>query len=248
MTRTRTRLASALVAATFVTALLGGCSRSDPEPTADETTTTSSSTTTTPPTDAMVTIGQDAEADLGLTRDQGLCLGRSLVERVGEDEALTLNESDDRLDQLPDDQLEAVRTAFNDCVPGDALAEDVTRQFYAANQVSTQPDQEVFDCVADALEGRAGDVALEGLRASTPASELAVTTEALDGCIPVTVIEELFLRLFAASDLTPQEASCAANQVAREISLQQLLTVAQDGSDLPTEVRDAARDAVAKCL
>jgi hypothetical protein len=238
------------VTATALTVLAGlalvACGGGD-----DESSDSSSQTTTTAAaevSDAARTIGEDAVVDLGISEDEGLCLGNELVEQLGEDEALALNESDADFAELPEAQLTAVRVAFNECVPGSALAGDLTSEFYTSIGASTEPDQAVIDCVAAELDGQTGDVALEGLSVEGPDADLTATASILEGCIPAEVVTELFTTSFTSSGLTPEQAQCAAEQVSGQISLSQLVELGSSSGDLPPEIQAISEQAVTACL
>jgi hypothetical protein len=221
-----------------------GCGGGDDESSEDSTETTAAATTSA----AAQTIAEGAVTDLGVTKDEGLCFGNELVDQLGEDEALELNETDAAFSELPEAQLTAVQVAFNECIPGSAMAEDITGEFYSSIGSGSEPDQAVVDCVAEALDGRTGDVAMEGMSVDTENADLTVTTEIIQGCIPQEVATELFVTSFTSAGMTPEQAQCAAEQVSGQISLSQLVELGSSSAALPPEIQAIADDAVASCL
>lgn len=243
--RSRRSRSVATLSLTIVAGLaLLGCGGGDDDSSEASTETTAAATTS----EAAQTIAEDAVVDLGVTKDEGLCFGNELVDQLGEDEALALNETEAEFSELPEAQLTAVQVAFNECIPGSVMAEDIATEFYSSIGSSTQPDQAVLDCVATALDGRTGDVALEGMSVDTEDADLTVTSEILDGCIPQEVATELFVTSFSGAGLTPEQAQCAAEQVSGQISLSQLVELGSSGGSLPPEIQAIADDAVTSCL
>ena len=207
----------------------------------------SASPTTEATSEAASTIGEDAVTDLGVTKDEGICFGNTLVDQLGEDEALELNNSDAEFSELPEAQLTAVQVAFNECIPGSVMAEDITAEFYSSIGASTEPDAAVVDCVAGELDGRTGDVALEGMTADTEGADLGTTAAVLEGCIPPEVVTELFVTSFTTAGLTPEQAQCAAEQVSGQISLSQLVDLGSSAGALPPEIQAISDAAVTAC-
>jgi hypothetical protein len=246
--RSRRSRSAATFSLTVVAGLaLLGCGGGDDESSesASDTTETTAAATSSA---AAQTIAEDAVVDLGVTKDEGLCFGNELVDQLGEDEALALNETDAEFSELPEAQLTAVQVAFNECIPGSVMAEDIVGEFYSSIGASSEPDQAVLDCVATALDGRTGDVALEGMSVDTEDADLTVTAEIIDGCIPREVAVELFVTSFTSAGLSPEQAQCTAEQVAGQISLSQLVELGSSSEALPPEIQAITDEAVAACL
>ena len=214
----------------------------------DDSSSDGASPTTEATSGAASTIGADAVADLGVTKDEGICFGNTLVDQLGEEEALALNDSDAEFSDLPEAQLTAVQVAFNECIPGSVMAEDITTEFYSSIGASTEPDAAVIDCVAGELDGRTGDVALEGMTADTEGADLGTTAAVLEGCIPPEVVTELFVTSFTTAGLTPEQAQCAAEQVSGQISLSQLVELGSSTGALPPEIQAISDAAVTACV
>jgi hypothetical protein len=127
------------------------------------------------------------------------------------------------------------------------MAEDITSEFYSSIGASTEPDAAVVDCVAGELDGRTGDVALEGMTADTEGADLGTTAAVLEGCIPPEVVTELFVTSFTTAGLTPEQAQCAAEQVSGQISLSQLVELGSSTGALPPEIQAISDAAVTAC-
>lgn len=196
---------------------------------------------------AVRTIADNAVADLGISEADGLCLGKELVRQLGEDDAVALNQSDADLNELPEAEQTAVRDAFNKCVPGSALAEELTSEFYSEIGASTAPDQEVLDCVAAELDGKTGDVVFEGLSVDTAETDLTLTTNILDGCIPAELLTELFTTSFIEAGLTPDQAQCVADQLSGQVTLGQLVDLESADDELGAEFEALIEQAVTAC-
>jgi hypothetical protein len=235
-----TRRLAALCIPLLAGLALAGCGGDDSS--SDDATPTTEATS-----EAASTIGEDAVTDLGVTKDEGICFGNTLVDQLGEDEALELNNSDAEFSELPEAQLTAVQVAFNECIPGSVMAEDITSEFYSSIGASTEPDAAVVDCVAGELDGRTGDVALEGMTADTEGADLGTTAAVLEGCIPPEVVTELFVTSFTTAGLTPEQAQCAAEQVSGQISLSQLVELGSSTGALPPEIQAISDAAVTAC-
>jgi hypothetical protein len=236
------------VAALSITLLAGvalvGCGGGD-----DDTSSGSSEATTTTEatSEAAATIAEDAVTDLGVTKDEGLCFGNTLVDQLGEDEALALNDSDAEFSDLPEAQLTAVQVAFNECIPGSVMAEDITNEFYSSIGSSTEPDAAVVDCVATSLDGKTGDVALEGMSADTEDANLEVTASVLESCIPDEVVTELLVTSFTSAGLTAEQAQCAAEQLSGQITLTQFIELGSSSAEVPPEIQAISDAAVTAC-
>jgi hypothetical protein len=241
----RTRRAAALSATLLAGVVLAACGGGDDSSSSGQ---DADAPTTEAVSEAAVTIGNDAVADLGVTKDEGVCFGSSLVDSLGEDEALALNDTDADFDEPPEAQLTAVQVAFNDCIPGSVMAEDIASEFYSSIGASTEPDAAVLECVGSALDGRTGDVALEGMTVDTEDANLDVTAEVLEGCIPGEVVTELFVTSFSTAGLTQEQARCAAEQVSGQISLGQLVELGSSSGELPPEIQAISDAAISACV
>lgn len=243
--RHSTRRVASLAITLLASVALLGCGGDDDSSSGEE----DATTTTEAVSEAAVTIGKDAETDLGVTEDEGLCFGTSLVDQLGEESALELNDSDADLTELPAEQVSAVQVAFNECVPGSALAQDIVDEFYSSIGTSAEADPAVVDCVATSLDGKTGDVALEGISAQSDdsAANLDVTAGILEGCVPQEVLTELLATSFVSAGLTEAQAQCASEQLAGQITLTQFMELGSSTAEVPPELQSIADAAVTAC-
>ena len=47
-----------------------------------------------------------------------------------------------------------MQVAFNECIPGSVMAEDITTEFYSSIGASSEPDAAVIDCVKSSNPGK----------------------------------------------------------------------------------------------
>lgn len=204
-------------------------------------------TTTAALSDAAISIGEGAEADLGISTEEGRCFGASLVDQLGEEDAVALNESDVDPTDLPAEQSEAVRSAFNECVPGSTFAQDIVDELYSSVGASSTADPAVVDCVAERLDGKTGDVAFEGLSVDSANPELGITTAALEACVPPEVVGELLESSLVTAGLTEVQAECVSGQLAGQITLGQLIQLGASGAEIPADLQAIVDAAVTSC-
>jgi hypothetical protein len=217
--------------------LLAGCSGSDGDG-AD------------PPRDARATIASDLRGDFGedaVSREQADCFADRLVDALGEEAALGLNDSDRTIEEAPEEERTAVEEAFNDCIPGSVLAPILVEPFYTAFDAAEPPTEEVVGCVAEQLEGRTGSVLVDQTGASADGSTSGSTLEVLDPCVPDEVLRTPFVAAFVDGGATPEQAGCAADAVVSRLSLAELVELA-DAEDLTEQASEVVGGATADCL
>jgi len=236
-----------------VLALFGGaltaCGSDDAS---DNETSDSRATTTTEAasgSEAAQGIADRFTSQTGLEIDDAgaLCFGEAMVAGFGEEKAVEVFDSNDELGELPEDDQTIIREAFNDCVPGSAVAEAITTEFYSSAGVTSTPDEAVTTCVAGAIEGRTGDVMWESFVGEATDEVPATTLEALETCVPNTVRAELFAAGMADSGLPPEQLDCIANALAEEFSLADLIEI-EDSTTIAPEIEARIEAASMSCV
>ncbi|UDY37097.1 hypothetical protein [Dermatobacter hominis] len=178
--------------------------------------------------------------DSGLGEDVELCLGQSIIDAVGEDQAQQMAEGD--ISTYTAEEVDALATAFDDCVPGSALAESMTTSFYESAGATTAPSSTVVDCVAGELDGRTGQVVKEGVAVdSGQVPEL--TLQIMDTCVPPEDVTALLQSAFVDAGLTEAQATCTANALSGQITVSELAQAGLDdgSSEITAKVEAAAQ-------
>ena len=179
--------------------------------------------------------------DSGFGEDVELCLGQSIIDAVGEDEAQAMADGD--ISDYTAEQVDALATAFDDCVPGSALAESMTSSFYESAGSQTPPSASVVACVGDQLDGRTGQVVKEGV--AVDSGQLPeLTLQIMDTCVPPEDVTALLQSAFVDAGLTEAQATCTANALNGQISVSELAQAgAADGEspELQAKVEAAAQ-------
>jgi hypothetical protein len=234
-------LALTLCAAT----LLLGCSSGDD---GDDGGGDAEDTTTTPADAAVDQISESLRDSFGdeLDADDAECVAVSLVDELGDEAALEVNETPGLLD-LSDEQQTAVTTAFNECIPGAALAGSVAATVYGQFGSTEQPADTVVECFGTELDGRTGDLILEGEQAEADGALPATLLEVADACVPTEVVAIGFADSFEQGGLSAEAAACVANAVVENLTIEQLISLQGNEGAAPPEVQQVITDATLAC-
>lgn len=197
----------------------------------------------------------DADADTALSVGEALsdnapfemddederCVGTSLIEALGEEEARTVAESDDA-SQLSGEQKDAATVALNECLEGATVAAGVLSSF-AEEAGAEIDDPELESCIADQIDGRVGDVVVQ----SSDNSEEAFA--ALVGDCPTNaLVSTLFKGQFVEQGFDEAAAQCVADQLAQQYDLAALLRLESDSSaSAGAELENQTAAAVSAC-
>lgn len=168
------------------------------------------------------------------------CVGSSVIDSLGEEQAEAMSNAE--VSEYTDEELTALADAFDECVPGELIAESMTVSFYESAGATTEPSIETVQCVADALDGRTGQVVKEGAKADAggfPALTLAV----MDGCVPPEDVAALLKTAFLDAGLTEAQADCTATALQGQISVSDLAVagLSDDNPELEAKVQQAAQ-------
>ena len=176
----------------------------------------------------------------GFGGDVEECIGGSVIDSLGEDEAQTMADTDPS--EYSSDQVDALVAAFNDCVPGEVIAPTLVSSFYEGMGAAEPSDSTMVDCVAEAVDGQTGDIVREGIAAQENESTPELTLQAFDQCMPAEDITALLTEAFTSSGLTAEQAACVATALEGQISVSELAAAGQnDGSpELEAKVQAAA--------
>ncbi len=235
------------VPAVLLLALVGACGGSDDSDDAEGTTSTTTSTTEAPAaSEAVESISQSLLDDgVAADEDEARCVAQRFVDELGEEDAKALDDSSDDLTDLPEDQLELVRTAFNECVSGTIVGEMLVTELYAGMGTEGAPD-EVVSCVGDRYDGAVGDTMIE----FSNATDEALPTSALDAleeCVPTSDLAAVLAAQFEESGASPEEAKCAADGIAERISIAQFAEIGLSGGQIPPEIQSILTEEVTAC-
>lgn len=176
----------------------------------------------------------------GFDDDIAECVGNSVIDSLGEEQATAMSEAD--LADYSPEELTALADAFDECVPGHIIAEDMTVSFYESAGATTEPSIETVQCVADALDGKTGQIVKEGAKADAggfPALTLAV----MDSCVPPQDVAALLKAAFLDAGLTESQADCTATALQDQISVSDLAAagLSDDNPELEAKVQAAAQ-------
>lgn len=187
-------------------------------------------------------LADEAAAD----EDEARCVAERLVDELGEDEAQVLNRTSDDLYALPADQIELVRASFNDCVSGRVIGSAFAEEFYSTLG-SERPAPGVLTCIGTAFDGKVGDLMLEfndpALTDDPPSA-----MQALEDCVPTSVIADLLASSFEDIGLDARQARCVGDRLSERITLGQLADIGRAGGDPPTDIQGVIDDEVRACL
>ncbi len=219
-----------LAALVGVLALFGGaltaCSSDDD---ASEKSTSDTRATTTTKGDEGVArqIADQFSGQTGLDLDDAdaLCFGEAMAVGFGDDRAIEVFESSEDLTELPEADQTIIREAFNECVPGSAVAEAVAFEFYSSAGASAEPDAETVTCIGGALDGSSGDALWESFAVESTDAEPELTIEALEQCVPTEVRAEMFAAGMGDSGLPEAQVQCISNALAAELTLAELVEI-----------------------
>jgi hypothetical protein len=245
--RTSALLLAVLATFAFVAAACGGDDdEATPSKNSDERETTTTETDEDADTGIASGILDSASKggtfdDSGFDEDVELCVGESIIDAVGEDTAQQMADGDPST--YSPEELDALAAAFDECVPGSALAESMTDSFYKSAGSKTPPSAEVVDCVATELDGRTGTVIKEGV--AVDSGEMPeLTLQIMDRCVPPADVTALLQAAFVDAGLTEAQATCTANALNGQISVSELAEAgaASGGSpELEAKVEAAAQ-------
>ena len=221
LSRTSSVLLAVLATFAFVAAAGGG---------GDETVSKSSEereTTTTEDADPGIASGilDRATSGAGFDSDEfdsdvEECIGESVIDSVGESGAEDMMSADPA--DYSSEQVDALVQAFNDCVPGSAMAPSLVSSFYEGMGATEPSDPTMVDCVADEIDGRTGELVGEGLAVEATDAFPELTLQVMDKCMPPEDLTALLTDAFASSGLTETQASCVAAALEGQISVTEL--------------------------
>jgi hypothetical protein len=177
----------------------------------------------------MTTVGKAALADshMKISAAIELCVGKSLIDDLGRDEAVkTVKQSD--LSKMPKAQRKAAIAAFDRCVPSTAFAATFVSQLPAGD--STHP---LETCLTEQFKGKVGTVAAA---ISDPKSD-AATTKRLDNCPTHDVAAQALQSGLSSGGVPAEVATCV---IARLPELK-LSDVVMQSKSLETQVEQAAQ-------
>ena len=219
-----------LTALVGVLALCGGaltaCS-SDDDAKKESTSDTRATTTSEAASGAAKQIAEEFSSQTGLELDDAdsLCFGEAMVAGFGDERAIEVFESSEELTELSEDDQTIIRDAFNECVPGSAVAESVAFEFYSSSGASAEPDAETVTCIGDGLDGRAGDALWESFAVESSDAQPELTVQVLEDCVPTEVRAEMFASGMADSGLPQEQIDCISNALAAELTLAELVEI-----------------------
>ena len=205
-------------------------------------------TTTAPASGGVETIAERFSSQTGLDVDDAAatCVAEAMVADMGDERAVEVFESNDELPELSEADQTTIRTAFNDCLPGSAVAEPVAYDFYDSIGATSAPDAETVTCLDTALDGHAGDAMWATFADEQSDPSVTVTLEAFEGCLPTSVRAELFTAALASEGLDPAQVSCVSAALAEELTLAELLEIGTSGQMTP-EMQSRLTAAGASC-
>lgn len=226
----------------------GSTSDSAESPERDATTASTTSTTSTTvedgAEDAVKSIAAGIVQEMGASQQDAECAATAIVEELGVERALEIDSSLAAFKTVNEAEQVVVSDAFNDCIPGSVVAEDIVTSFYESVGTTLEPDPTILECTATEMDGRVGTVAFEGLNATGPDSDLTATIDVLDACVPHEAIVDVLTSAFLDSGATPAQASCTAERVAAELTVRSLIEM---GDDVPPEFEAKTMAAIEAC-
>lgn len=250
--QTRTRRASATLVLVVATAALlaSGCGGND-DSTASKDSNTKETTTTAKKSSGGDSGGiasgiLDKASKSGkfgsgeFDSDTAECVGGSVIDSLGEDGAQEMSAA--AAADYTSDQVDALVTAFNDCVPGSMIAPTMVSSFYEGMGVTQPTDSAMVECVGNFVEGKTGEIVKEGLAAEATDAMPEITLKSFDKCMPPDDITGLLEKAFASSGLTNTQASCVAAALKGQITVSDLVAAGAPGGDpaLEAKVKSAA--------
>jgi hypothetical protein len=181
------------------------------------------------PSDAQArAVGETAleDADLDVDTHTEICIGRSLIDDLGEADARKAAHQGDLAD-LPKDQQKAAVASLDECVPGRTIAKGVVRTFMkGATTKGSGADVEpagLVDCLTKEFEGKAGDIVLEASKASAKESD-QVFLRLLAPCPTDELVAAAVSTGLQKSGLPAAVIDCVGPKVAARVTLAQLVT------------------------
>lgn len=252
--QTRTRRASATLVLVVATAALlaSGCGGND-DSTASKDSNTKETTTTAKKSsggdsggiasgilDKASKSGKFGSDELGSGVEE--CVGGSVIDSLGESGAEEMASADAA--DYTSEQVDALVTAFNDCVPGKVIAPTLVSSFYEGMGVAEPTDSTMVECVGEFVDGKTGEIVQEGLASEATNAVPEITLKAFDSCMPAEDITALLEKAFASSGLTETQASCVATALQGQITVSDLVAAGSPGGDpaLEAKVQAAAAD------
>jgi hypothetical protein len=232
------------VPAVVLLALVAACGGSDEG--SDGTTSSTTTTTEAPATGVVAEIAESLlDDEVAADESEARCAAERFVDELGEEGAKALDESSDELDELPDDQVGLVRTAFNDCISGSLLGTTLVTELYDGMGVDDAPEA-VVDCVSEHFDGKVGDAMIEFSQPTEdpmPQSALA----ALEDCVPAEDLSAVLAAQFEESGATAEQARCAADGIAERITIGQFAEIGLSGGEISPEIQAILTEEVTKC-
>lgn len=233
------RRGAVALACVVLLASMAACSGDDAGDSADE-----------PSQDARETIATDVRNDVGedvVDQSSAECFADRLIEDLGEQGALELNESSDDIADASDDEQAAAAAAFDECISGSVLAPSILESFYESIDAEQGPDQAVIDCVSDSLEGRTGTVLIEAANTEASGGTPQLTIEVLEQCVPDEVVTDVFVQAFQAEGATPEQAQCVANELVGQLGFADFVEISES-PELPEQIQQLIGVATTACL
>ena len=192
-------------------------------------------TTTAPASGGAEKIAENFNTQTGLEVDDAAatCVAEAMVADMGDERAVEVFESNEELSELSEADQTTIRTAFNDCLPGSAVAEPVAFDFYDTIGATSTPDAETVTCLDTALDGHAGDAMWATFTEDADDPSITATLEAFEGCLPTSVRAELFTATLAGQGLDEAQVACISTALAEELTLAELVEIGNSGQMTP---------------
>ncbi len=172
--------------------------------------------------------------------DTAECVGGSVIDSLGEDGAQEMSAA--AAADYTSDQVDALVTAFNSCVPGSMIAPTMVSSFYEGMGVTEPTDSAMVECVGGFVEGKTGEIVKEGIASQATDAVPEITLKAFDKCMPPEDISALLEKAFTSSGLTDTQASCVATELKGQITVSDLVAAGGAGGnpDLEAKIKSAA--------
>lgn len=194
----------------------------DASDTGDTTDKTTDNTTGDTTGDTSGSSDGQGSGDLDLDSSDEACLGGSLIDDLGLDEATALvNGGDVDFGSLDADQKEAVADAFDSCIEPDvitgALATELATQFGGSLPDGTE------ECFSSELDGNVGTFIVEAAAADSTGETPDSVVSLFDSCIPLSLVLEAGAKQ-AGVELTSEQLDCVAEALDGKVSWADLIS------------------------
>lgn len=222
----RTRILICLLAAT---ATLAACSDdgNGKDSLTEKSTSTTEEETTTETDDDNADGGTEEvataleEGYLAFTPEEAECLADLFVDTYGEQDALTLAQSQD--EPIPEDKLEDVAGMIADCMDSESYAESVLAAFYGSEDAVPQA---LSECVGDGIGDGLAATVIEANTSDIPEEFVAL----VDGCLDPADYEVMLTSLMEEFGYGA-DSECMAQELAPAIGFAEFV---QETSVEPT--------------